>query len=74
MQVSGSCFLLPFSWRWFEWFDEGIRAYVTGMPKIILLLSLRLLKLMGIDVREIRLSSRVISLLPNYICGSKPML
>jgi hypothetical protein len=44
MQVSGSCFLLPFSWRWFEWFDEGIRAYVTGMPKIILLLSLRLLK------------------------------
>ncbi len=41
MQVQGSCFLLPFSWRWFEWFDEGIRAYVTGMPKIILLKSVK---------------------------------
>jgi len=37
MQVIDTCFLIPFSWRWFEWFDEGIRAYVTGMSKIILL-------------------------------------
>jgi hypothetical protein len=34
MQVIDTCFLRPFSWRWFEWFDEGIRPYVTGMPKI----------------------------------------
>ncbi|SHF98010.1 hypothetical protein SAMN02745131_04029 [Flavisolibacter ginsengisoli DSM 18119] len=34
MQVIDTCFLIPFSWRWFEWFDEGIRPYVTGMSKI----------------------------------------
>ncbi|MGZ4026890.1 MAG: hypothetical protein ACXVM0_16740 [Flavisolibacter sp.] len=24
---------LPFSWLWFEWLDEGIFGYVTGMIK-----------------------------------------